>query len=49
MWEERAAFKKLQDAAAEEQRQHPDATVAIWVMDEHREESGALRLAISPL
>ena len=29
-------LKKLQDAAAEEQRQHPDATVEIWAMDEHR-------------
>lgn len=29
-------LKKLQDAAAEEQRGHPGAAVEIWAMDEHR-------------
>ena len=28
--------KKLEAAAHEEQRKHPDATVEIWAMDEHR-------------
>src|SRR5262249_38510093 len=28
--------KKLEAAAEEEQRQHPDATIEIWAMDEHR-------------
>jgi len=30
------AQKKLEAAADEEQRKHPDATVEIWAMDEHR-------------
>ena len=34
--EERAALKKMEDAAAEEQCQHPDAEVEIWAMVEHR-------------
>jgi DDE superfamily endonuclease len=30
------ALKKLEDAAAEEKQQYPEASVEIWAMDEHR-------------
>ncbi len=33
--EDRETLKKLQDAAAEEKQQHPDAAIEIWAMDEH--------------
>ena len=34
---DRAALKKkLETAVADEQRQHPDAEVELWAMDEHR-------------
>src|ERR1700704_439224 len=32
----RPAQKKLQRAAAAEQRKHPDATIEVWATDEHR-------------